>query len=91
MTPEDCPHEKFAAQVNVGRMLDSGKFMADITINCVDCGSPFRFVGLSAGVDFARPMVSIDDLELHAPIEPEGEKRLQDSATFVMPKIPQRH
>lgn len=89
--PKDCPHEQFRAQVNVGRMLDTGKFIADIQIHCVNCEEPFRFIGLPAGVDFERPMVSIDGLELRAPIEPELETRLHASASFHMPDIPVRH
>ena len=88
---KDCCHEQFRADVKVARLEDSGKFMAEIQVRCVQCDEPFRFVGLRAGVSFERPMVSIDELELHAPIEPEGEKRLQASASFQMPTIPVRH
>lgn len=88
---EDCQHEQFTAQVDVQRLLDSGKFCADIRVKCIECGSPFRFVGCAAGLRFDRPMVSIDEIELHAPIEPEGEKRLQAGASYQMPEIPQRH
>jgi hypothetical protein len=35
---------------------------------------------------FECPTVSIDEIELHAPIEPEGEKRLQTRAAFQMPE-----
>ena len=81
MKPEDCRHFEFTAQVQVNRLKDSGKFIADVTIHCLDCGSPMRFVGLHAGISFERPTVSIDELELHVPIEPEGEKRLQTTAS----------
>lgn len=89
--PKDCIHENFAANVAVGRILDAGKFCADITVKCADCGEPFRFVGVDAGFDLSRPMVSIDGLELRAPIEPEIEKKLHDGARFVVPEIPKRH
>lgn len=81
-----CAHEDFRAEVDVHRMEDTGAFMADVRIRCAQCDLPFRFVGLRAGVDFERPMVSIDETELHAPIEPENEKRLQTSATFIVPQ-----
>jgi hypothetical protein len=89
--PKDCPHENFDATVAVGRFLDTGRFMADISVHCTDCGEPFRFMGVPAGLDWERPMVSIDGLELHAPIEPEIATRLAERATFQMPLIPTKH
>lgn len=89
--PKDCPHEQFAAVVAVGRILDVGKFVADIRVHCTDCGEPFRFVGVPAGLTFDAPRVSIDGLELHAPIEPEIEPTLHATASYVVPAIPTRH
>lgn len=88
--PEECTHEDFQANVAVGRILDVGKFVADITVKCAECGEPFRFVGVPAGLSYEQPMVSIDGLELHAPIEPEIEKRLMDRATFHVGTAPVR-
>ena len=81
-----CTHTKaHRAEVKVGFMEDSGRFIADVTIVCADCGEPFRFLGLPAGVSFERPMVSIDSCELHVPIEPQGVVQLHSSASFHMP------
>lgn len=91
LAPKDCPHENFYATVNVARMLDTGKFIADIKIHCVECEEPFRFLGVPAGIAWDHPACSIDGLELHAPIEPELEKRLHATASFQMPDIPARH
>lgn len=91
VAPADCQHEEFGALVSVGRMLDTGKFIAEITIRCVVCGEPFRFLGVPAGLGWTHPRISIDGLELRAPIEPEGEKQLYGSALFEMPPIPTRH
>lgn len=91
LDPKDCTHEEFAATVNVNRFEDSGKFSAEIRITCVRCQEPMRFLGVSAGVNFDSPTVSIDGLELHAPIEPEIEKQLHATASYVMPQIPVRH
>lgn len=87
----DCAHPDFAAEVDVHRLEDTGKFIADVRIKCVECGEPFRFVGLPSGIHFSHPTVSIDETELHAPIEPEGEKRLQMSASFQMPEVLKRN
>jgi hypothetical protein len=78
----DCAHEQFQANVKVARLEDTGKFMAEITVRCTQCDEPFRFLGVPAGLSFDRPTASIDDLELHAPIEPEGEKRLHTRAIY---------
>ena len=89
--PKDCAHENFKADVKVARLLDSGKFMAEIRVVCLDCDEPFRFVGVQAGLRFDGPAVSIDGLELRAPIEPELEKRLHTNGSYQMPQIPVRH
>jgi hypothetical protein len=82
---KSCAHQNFHANVAVNRLVDTGRFLADITIKCAECGEPFRFIGVEAGVAFTRPACSIDELELRAPIEPEGVPRLQTSASFEMP------
>ncbi len=89
--PDRCPHEGFATSVAINRLLDTGKCVADIKIHCVQCDEAFRFVGIPAGLRFDGPTVSIDETELHVPIEPEGEKRLQTSALFQMPAILKRN
>ena len=81
-----CQHESFSANVAVNRMEDTGAVIADITIKCATCGEPFRFLGLPAGINWDHPTVSTDETELHVPIEPEGEPRLQTSASFQMPE-----
>jgi hypothetical protein len=72
-----CPHEDFEAFVDVNRIgteeTPDGSpraYMADVRVNCAQCGEKFRFVGVRAGVSFAAPKVSVDEAELHAPIRP---------------------
>lgn len=89
--PSECAHENFHAMIKVARLEDSGKFCAEITIHCIDCNEPFRFLGVPAGLNFRAPTCSIDDLELFAPIEPQGTPRLQAKASYEMPDIPTRH
>jgi len=82
-----CLHEDFAANVEVNRIVDSASFSADIRVECASCHEPFRFLGeLPSGLLQGRPSVSIDELELHVPIEPEGAKRLRANATYEMPQ-----
>lgn len=71
----ECEHASFRSVARVGRLtdVDGGRvtgYTVDIKITCVDCGLPFRFMGLAAGSHFAEPRVSADALELRAPIEP---------------------
>jgi hypothetical protein len=71
--------------VAVNRFEDTGRFAADITIRCVVCDEPFRFMGVPGGISWEHPAASVDGLELRCPIEPEGEKRLYVKSTFQMP------
>ena len=83
----ECRHEQFSAQVNVGRIESDGprRFVADITVSCAQCQEPFRFLGVPSGLHFERPTVSVDGLELHAPLEPEIVKVLATRSTYTMP------
>jgi hypothetical protein len=83
-----CKHEVFLARVEVNRLVDTGCFSADVTIMCKVCKEPFRFLGVPAGSSYEWPMVSVNGLELRAPIEPQGEPRIFTSARFEMPPRP---
>lgn len=71
-----CPHEDFESFVEVSRLTANDEdptviaFSADIRVNCRDCEEPFRWIGLQAGLAPDRPMVSVDEKELRAPIRP---------------------
>ena len=81
-----CNHEDFKANVDVNRMEDSGRFIADIRVECTQCGTPFHFVGVNYGLSFSRPALSADGCELHIPLMP-GRKVMQpgDRALYEMP------
>lgn len=71
-----CPHENFDAYVDVNRVTASDDdptvvgYSADIKVTCHDCGEPFRWTGVPAGVSPRSPMCSVDETELHAPLRP---------------------
>ena len=70
-----CPHEDFDANVEVNRLTAEpggpvAAYSAGIRIRCAQCGEPFRWIGVQAGLKPDRPMVSVDETELHAPIRP---------------------
>ncbi|HSZ58578.1 MAG TPA: hypothetical protein VK797_23120 [Tepidisphaeraceae bacterium] len=68
-----CTHEDFAAEVDVHRLEDTGRFQADVRINCRCCGLPFRFIGLPAGLDLNGAATSVDATEGRFSIAPKGE------------------
>lgn len=71
-----CPHEDFQAVVGVDRLTASDDdptvvaYAASVRVACAACGEPFRWVGVQAGQSPARPMCSVDETELRAPIRP---------------------
>ena len=68
-----CPHMNFRADVRVNRISDTGRFSADVTIKCVECGVPMRFIGLPVGSDPEGACVNIDGTEARMAIAPRGE------------------
>lgn len=83
--PKTCEHKQFSATVAVNRMEDTGRFIADVKIGCVECGLAFEFIGPAAGIAWDRPTVSIDGTEMHVPIEPCYQPRLRHTASFEVP------
>lgn len=70
-----CEHPDFAATVAVHRLTTTEDgpvtaYTADITVACAACGEPFRWIGAPAGSSPARPMCSVDEVELRAPLRP---------------------
>ncbi len=73
-----CEHEAFFVNTNIARMpaVEGGpivRFQANVTIVCDQCQTPFRFIGLPAGVDLNGAAVSIDGCEARLAIAPKGE------------------
>jgi hypothetical protein len=67
-----CEHEHFQASAEVNRLEDVKKFAVDVRIKCVDCDTPFRFLGFPGGISLDRPTVSVDCTEARLPIVPGG-------------------
>lgn len=68
-----CKHEDFEANVAVNRIEDTGRFMADVRIECTQCKTAFRFIGLPIGLDMNGAAVSADGTEGRFAIAPKGE------------------
>lgn len=72
---QPCPHETFEAYVEVNRIseIEQGPihgFMAEIRVWCSQCNEQFRWTGAPAGMSYSRPMVSVDETCLNAPLRP---------------------
>jgi hypothetical protein len=79
-----CAHERFKAEVAVGRLTDGElgpvtAYVADVRVSCLDCGEPFCFRGLKAGYDAAGASVSVDGQEAHLALVPSS----ADAESFV--------
>jgi hypothetical protein len=75
-----CLHEDFDARVEVTRIANDptrppDAYMADIEIKCAVCGERFYWPGLAAGMNYNRPMVSVNGFQLRAPIRPDSTDR----------------
>jgi hypothetical protein len=73
---DTCAHEHFEAKVTVNRLEDTGGFAADVTVTCIDCQMPFRFLGLPAGLDVAGATTSVDGTEARLAICPRDARLL---------------
>lgn len=69
-----CDHHNFHVDAKINRLEDTHQFVVDITIKCIDCGKPFQFLGLEAGIDLQGAKCSIDGLEARIAITPQGVK-----------------
>lgn len=69
-----CKHLNFDVQPTVARMEDTGAFMLELKCHCTDCGKPFQFLGLQAGLDMQGARCSLDGLQAMLAIAPEGER-----------------
>lgn len=75
-----CPHLNFAAQVSVNRIVADGEepervtgYLAEVKIQCADCGRNMQFLGLPAGIDTGGAAVSVDGLEARLGLVPQGD------------------
>jgi len=75
MKNQPCDHPSFEGHIAVNRLVDIGRFAADISIVCAVCGLPFRFMGLPGGLSPDHPTISVDGTEARLPLMPAGSSR----------------
>lgn len=87
-----CEHPHFKAQVAVHRLTDDAGpgspvtgYSADVRVECVACGEPFTFLGVSAGVSRKLPMCSVDGTEARMPIQPRSADSRFTGPTLTRP------
>jgi hypothetical protein len=69
---EACKHNQTnVVTAAVIYLEDKGRYSLDIGVQCSDCGTRFKFLGMEMGLDPAKPMMSVGGLEAHLPIEPD--------------------
>lgn len=71
--PAKCPHDDIVATLHINKFEDTGGYMAEFRIQCRNCGHPFQFLGLEAGVNLHGAAVDLDGQELRIAISPAGE------------------
>ncbi len=70
---DECKHPDFEVQVSVNKLMDTGRFQAEININCAVCKAPFTFLGLRKGVvNLNGAVVSPDGIQARMAIFPNG-------------------
>jgi hypothetical protein len=74
-TAEPCAHETVEASVEFTRLtlVEDGPvvgYQSSIHVACKGCKEPFEWIGLPVGLSPRLPMVSVDGLELRAPLRP---------------------
>lgn len=69
-----CEHHNFKTDVCVMRIEDKRRFMAEIRITCLDCGTLMQFMGMEPGVNFGGATASLDGLEARIGIHPKGDR-----------------
>lgn len=70
-----CLHEQFAVSTEINRIVNPDEigpvgFMAELQVECANCGETFRWNGLEAGLRWDKPTCSVDETILNAPIRP---------------------
>lgn len=68
-----CKHDaSHVADCKVIHLEDTGRFMIEINVACGDCGKPYVFLGLPAGLNMNGAAVSVDGLTALLSIAPQG-------------------
>lgn len=69
-----CEHLNFRSDCKIARLEDSGGFMAEIVISCLECFEPFKFLGLPMGLNLQGATTDPTQTELNIAIAPLSEQ-----------------
>lgn len=87
-----CSHINFSATLKVHRVVtqepaegqepDIAAYMAEIRVQCADCGNPFEWVGFPMGIHSDQARVDISGQQLNAPLKPQGVEKMKGFGGF---------
>lgn len=85
-----CDHKAFLCTCDINRVegTEEGvvkEYVLETTVQCKDCGAPFRFVCKDVGISFDGAAVSLNSGVLAIPIKPG--LKTQDQASFKIPNF----
>lgn len=88
-----CQHEDIGAEVRTARILteeggDVQHFVAEVRIQCRDCGEDFGFRGMPPGMNYSGPTRSADAKEVHLPLLSPSQLALQGPLAGLQPDPP---
>lgn len=72
--PAKCGHTAFTANVDIVRLTNDGGtltgFQADVTVKCLECETPFVWLGVPGGLNLDGVAVGVDGQQLRAACAP---------------------
>jgi len=73
--PPACFHGRTETSCLITYLEDSGQFMADFGVTCVECGEPFEFIGLPMGLNLFGATTDLTRTELRVAIVPTSKSK----------------
>lgn len=87
-----CSHINFSATLKVHRVVtqepaqgqepEIAAYIAEIRVQCSDCGNPFEWVGFPIGCASEEARVDISGQQLYAPLKPQGVEQMKGFGGF---------
>ena len=74
MPDAKCLHNvNIDSVVMLNYLKDGGRYTAELSMKCADCGKSFKFLGLPIGLNLNGATVSFDGKTATLAVAPEGE------------------
>jgi hypothetical protein len=83
-----CKHTDFSVTANVKRLTNSAQqvdgHLLELQVQCAQCKTQFRFLGLPRGLNLNGATVSLDATELFVAISPDGSRNPSPLQGFAL-------